>query len=90
MSDALAAVAVPFWLVDFAFALRVFDEAPVADEYTVMNVTDTQVSVGSQYQDKTQTHLDEHRELHGRALSPARPPGRAPGQSESDRPVMCS
>lgn len=38
-------------------AVRVFDAEP--DEYSVLNVTDTQVSVGSSYQSSTTQKLDE-------------------------------
>jgi hypothetical protein len=38
-------------------AVRVFDTEP--DEYQVINVTDTQVSVGSLYNAKTKAHLDD-------------------------------
>lgn len=38
-------------------AVRVFDSEP--DEYSVINVTDTQVSVGATYSDKTQAKLSD-------------------------------
>jgi 3',5'-cyclic AMP phosphodiesterase CpdA len=38
-------------------AVRVFDDAP--EEYTVINVTDTQVSVSGEYETKTRKKLDE-------------------------------
>jgi hypothetical protein len=38
-------------------AVRVFDDAP--EEYTVINVTDTQVSVSGEYDTKTRKKLDE-------------------------------
>ncbi len=38
-------------------ALRVFDASPEDGEYTVMNVTDTQISTGSKWGDKSQPQL---------------------------------
>jgi len=40
-------------------AVRVFDGPPKDDQYTILNVTDTQVSVGSLYDDKTQRQLEQ-------------------------------
>ena len=39
--------------------MRVFDGPPADDAYTILNVTDTQVSVGAIYASKTQTQLRE-------------------------------
>lgn len=38
-------------------AVRVFDRGPESGAYTVVNVTDTQISVGSMFSDKTQPQL---------------------------------
>ncbi len=40
-------------------ALRVFDAPPANDEYSVINVTDTQVSVGAWYQSRTKAKLND-------------------------------
>ncbi|MBW2524085.1 MAG: metallophosphoesterase [Deltaproteobacteria bacterium] len=38
-------------------AVRIFDAGPESGAYTVVNVTDTQISVGSSYGDRSQPHL---------------------------------
>jgi hypothetical protein len=40
-------------------AVRVFDKQPANDEYSIINVTDTQVSLGATLQDRTLTKLKD-------------------------------